>query len=246
MSELRFEDAGRYLAEGVAKAEVAGNEWAKAWAKMSLGHSLRNLQRYQESLDTSMEAKLVFQRMGEQRGVAHVDLNLARLSSIRGDPREGIRLAQGALQTLEEANDAFGIGLACSFLAVLFAEQSQWDEAIRYSYCCIERGAAIGGDWFLSLGLSVLAWVAADEDASRLAALLYGAAEATSNQPGTDEAESRWQRRDQLIEELPDDLYQEATAKGRRAEEKEYLVWAREVGALAGVDASALDHLIEA
>lgn len=242
MSELRFEDAGRYLAEGVAKAEEAGNDWAKAWAKMSLGHNLRNLGRYEESNDASAEAKLLFERMGEKRGIAHVNLNLARLSSLRGDPRRGITLAKSALQTLEEADDAFGIGLACSFLAVLFAEQSQRDEAIRYAYCCIEHGVAIGGDWFLSLGLSVLAWVAADENEPRLAVRLYGAAEAISSQPGTNSAEPRWQRRDQLRKELPSDLYEEATEEGMKAQEADYLGWAREVGALAGLNWSALDH----
>ena len=134
-----FVEANRYYTAALAAARETGDDAEIALALYNLAfapldrETVTQDERYKAGRELAAQALVLYQKLGDERGIANVRWGLAIASASVGDFTAAREHAQQALLAYRHLNDPFGIGWGAHMLTLYAIAQGELDAAIEYA-----------------------------------------------------------------------------------------------------------------
>lgn len=170
--------AEELLRRGVATSEASGDARRVAIAIAFLGHVARAGDRVAEGRACHERAGLLFERLGNPRGVAWASYDLGLLERDRGDARKAEALLRDSLRRFREIDYPWAIAWSAWALGTVLLRGRQYDETGRLLVEALDRYESVDDRRGVAQCLEALAELASARGSHDTAARLLGAAEA--------------------------------------------------------------------
>jgi predicted ATPase/DNA-binding CsgD family transcriptional regulator len=170
--------AEELLRRGVATSEASGDVRRVAVAIAFLGHVARVRDRVAEGRACHERAGLLFERLGNQRGMAWASYDLGLLERDRGDVRKAEALLRDSLGRFREIDYPWAIAWSAWALGTVLLRGRQYDETGPLLVEALDRYEAVDDRRGVAQCLEALAELASARGSHDTAARLLGAAEA--------------------------------------------------------------------
>jgi predicted ATPase/transcriptional regulator with XRE-family HTH domain len=172
LSRCAFEEAMARCGESMAMAEELGLRWLYGWARLTIGQSLYELQRYEEALKALRDGLEAFRAIGGLRGCAAAFDFLAVVMQGQGDYEQAERHGLEALELRRALGDLQGIACTNEPLAMAARARGDYERA----GALLEESSALlrdqGDHWRLAWAQISLSRVLRAREPGRAAELL--------------------------------------------------------------------------
>ncbi|MCX6521935.1 MAG: tetratricopeptide repeat protein [Actinobacteria bacterium] len=156
----RWADAEAIFQQGAALAESLDDRVVAAWCRADLGENLRKQARFDDAAAALAEAKVEFERVGEQAGVGTVLHVLGTIASQRGDYDEARSNYEASLVIRRSLGDRAAVGSLLSNLGLVAENLGDLDEAVRYNEEALAVRQEVGERWAISISQNNLGMMA--------------------------------------------------------------------------------------
>jgi non-specific serine/threonine protein kinase len=176
-------DAIAQAREGIAMAARLGDAHTHARGYVALHLALALGGQYQEALDAAEAARRLLTQLNSRTALVCLDVQLGLMYQLSGDFAAAVRHCERALAGLAPGEQWLHSYLHVTAAIALY-RLGQAAECGAAARAALLAKRAIGDRDGGSYALEVLAWLAADGGRHERAAMLLGAAQAQSEQPG--------------------------------------------------------------
>jgi non-specific serine/threonine protein kinase len=176
-------DAIAQAREGIAMAARLGEAHTRARGYVALHLALALGGRYPEALEAAEAARLLLTQLNSRTSLVCLDVQLGLMYQLSGDFATAVRYCERALAGLAPGEQWLHSYLHVTAAIALY-RLGHAAECAAAARAALLAKRAIGDRDGGSYALEVLAWLAADAGRNERAAMLLGAAQAQSEQPG--------------------------------------------------------------
>lgn len=133
-----------YAAQARSLADRLGKKQEKAWALYYTGYALYNQGKYDVTLETLLEALLLFEAVLDNHGVGHTLNDLGNIYKRQGQYETAIDYYRKSLTTFQVAQDNEGIVLELCNMGATYRLSGQHDESLQYSQRGLHLADSLG------------------------------------------------------------------------------------------------------
>ncbi len=136
----RFDEGGEICRRGLAHAEQAQNQTARAYLLSKVGMWADENDEYEIAMQCHRDAAEYFRQTGDHGGLGYALSRLSLTCRRMGDIDAAIEYAEAALQEFRQVNHRWGIGASLGRMAHAHLDAGQTDVAARRFRECLDWG----------------------------------------------------------------------------------------------------------